>query len=399
MRKTKKKKSMAALIFIFNVMAFSIPLFSQDLKGTTPIEPPTEHNPTFLYKKSYALLIGIWDYMKGWERLSPENIENDLETVAKALKAHNFITKKVVNPTYKEIIEELNQFKNNYGLDKNNRLLFYFSGHGMSRHNHEIGYIVPKDAPFPDTWGNKREFLKRAVSMEYFVTLAKELESRHGLFIFDSCFSGTIFRTGRGGSLQAILEKKELPVRLFISSGKANQRVPEQSLFTRAFVEGIKGQADLIKDGFITGRELFEYIKTKVEFNRPDQNPQMGTVKVPGYDDEGEYIFFVNEPHAAHETSKKRKTGSKASGNETQKQKDEVNLLIRVYPYADVYINGKKLGEIPPQVIEKIREDTTYIIKLIKDQKTYIGEFVIEKGYVHWIKKIHGINVNLNVEK
>jgi len=379
---------MAALVLIFAFITWSASLSSQDLKGTIPIED----NPISLYEKSYALLIGIWDYMKGWERLSPDNIENDLETVAKALKAHNFITKTVLNPTYNEIIEELSQFRNNYGLEKNNRLLFYFSGHGMSRHNNEIGYIVPKDAPFPDTWRNKREFLTRAVSMEYFITLAKEIESKHVLFIFDSCFSGTIFRARRGPPSQPTSVIMELPVRLCITAGRARQRVPEKSVFTPAFVMGISGKAELTRDGVITGGELFEYIRTEVLASGSNQDPQMGTIKVPGCEDEGEFVFFLNKLPQFHKNTGKTKPA--------QKQPEYVNLLIRVYPYADVYINGAKLGEIPPQrVIEKIREHSIYTIKLISDENEFTGKFVIENGQIRWIKPISGITVKLKVEK
>jgi hypothetical protein len=386
--KRRKKSKIIALIPIFAFITCSASLSSQDLRGTIPIQD----NPVFPYEKSYALLIGIWDYMKGWETLSPESIEKDLEMVAKALKTHNFITKTVKNPTCNEIIEELNQFKNSYGLEKNNRLLFYFSGHGMSRHNNEIGYIVPKDAPFPGPGKNEKKFLKRAISMGHFITLAKEIESKHVLFIFDSCFSGTIFRARRGPPSTLTSEIIELPIRLCITAGKAHQQVPEQSVFTPAFVRGINGYADLYKDGRITGGELFEYIKSEVLLSGSNQDPQMGTIKVPGCKDEGEFVFILNKPHQPHKNSGKRKPD--------QKQPEYVNLLIQVYPYADVYINGKKLGEIPPQrVKEKIREHSIYTIKLISDEKEYTGEFVIENRQIRWITPISEITVKLKVEK
>jgi len=386
--KRRKKGKIIALIPIFAFIACSTPPSSQDLKGTIPIEDDN----TISYEKSYALLIGIWDYMKGWESLSPESIEHDLETVAIALKAHNFITKTVINPTGNEMVEELNQFKNNYGLEKNNRLLFYFSGHGMSRHHNAMGYIVPKDAPFPDTPKNDKEFVRQAVSMERFIALAKEIESKHVLFIFDSCFSGTIFRARRGAPPQATLEKMELPIRLCITAGKAQQQVPEQSVFTPAFVRGINGDADFTGDGVITGEELFLYIKDEVSASGYDQAPQMGTIKVPGCEDEGEFAFILNKSHQPHKNPGKIKSD--------QKPPVYVNLLIRVSPYADVYINGEKLGEIPPQRIkEKIREYSINTIKLIKDEKEYTGKFVIENGQIRWIKPISGITVKLKVEK
>ncbi|MGD2087489.1 MAG: caspase family protein [Candidatus Aminicenantes bacterium] len=388
MSKRRKKGKIIALLPIFAFIACSNSPSSQDLKGTIPIR----EDYVFHYEKSYALLIGVWDYMKGWGSLSPENIENDLETVAKALNKHDFFTRTVINPTYDEIIEELNQFKNNYGLEKNNRLLFYFSGHGQGRHNNEIGYIVPKDAPFPDTRKNEKEFLKRAVSMEDFITLAKEIESKHVLFIFDSCFSGTIFRARRGPPSQSNPETRDLPVRLCITAGRAQQQVPGKSVFTPAFVRGINGEADFTGNGEITGGELFEYIKNEVSESRSNQVPQMGTIKVPGCEDEGDFLFILNQSRQSHKNPGKTTTD--------QKPPEYVNLLIRIYPYADVYINGEKLGEIPPQkVIEKIREHSIYTIKLISDDKEYNGKFVIKNGQIRWIKPIFEITVKLEVKR
>jgi hypothetical protein len=118
----------------------------------------------------------------------------------------------------------------------------------------------------------------------------------------------------------------------------------------------------------------------------------MGTIKVPGCKDEGEFVFILNNPQQPHKNLGKRKPD--------QKQPEYVNLLIRVYPYADVYINGEKLGEIPPQrVKEKIRQHSIYSIKLISDGKEYTGEFVIKNEQIRWIKPIYEITVKLKVEK
>ena len=43
-------------------------------------------------------------------------------------------------------------FIRRYGLARNNRLLFYFAGHGATleqAYGGEMGYIVPTDAPLP----------------------------------------------------------------------------------------------------------------------------------------------------------------------------------------------------------------------------------------------------------
>jgi hypothetical protein len=463
MRSEKIKKmliSIFVLMLIHKSPFFIVP--SQYSKGTIRIDVTTEKGKrVILYEKSYALLIGIWDYKNGWPRLQPGNIEKDIKTVDGALKKHSFITRKVLNPTYQELIKEINQFKNKYGLEPNNRLVFYFSGHGMSRHKNEIGYIVPKDTPFPDTPENEKEFLKRSVSMEQFKTLAKEIESKHVLFLFDSCFAGAIFQSFRGDTPGTIKEDMSLPVRLCITAGRANQKVPEKSVFTPAFVRGINGDADKGDgDGYITGNELFLYIKSEVESKKKSspQNPQRGWIKVPGKQNKGDIVFILEKRIDSREIFKKRREGKKnefkALVHEAERQEkkvgvylknreiaeiyreilkkydkylddfkqdkelsliikevekkvgyydnqpDFVNILIRVHPYGHVYINDDDLGEVPPQAVkEKIQEDKKYLIRLVKDKETYVGEFVVEKGQIKWIKKTHGPTVTIMVKE
>ncbi|WP_069472482.1 caspase family protein [Candidatus Marithrix sp. Canyon 246] len=77
-----------------------------------------------------------------------------------------------------------------YALDENNRLLFFYSGHGYSRLNGSKGYIVPVDAPNPNF--DDKGFVRKAIAMNKIVAWAEDIESKHALFLFDSCFSGTV---------------------------------------------------------------------------------------------------------------------------------------------------------------------------------------------------------------
>ena len=53
------------------------------------------------------------------------------------------------------------------------------------------------------------------------------------------------------------------PVRQFITSGSADQEVPDNSIFRRAFVDALAGSADFDKDGYLTGSELGTYIQKR----------------------------------------------------------------------------------------------------------------------------------------
>jgi caspase domain-containing protein len=92
-----------------------------------------------LYEKSHALLIGVSDYKAGWPDL--ETIPGELAKVESILKSQGFNVVKVMDPDSKGLKRSFEDFINNYGYNKNDRLLFYFSGHGYSRKAGKKGYL------------------------------------------------------------------------------------------------------------------------------------------------------------------------------------------------------------------------------------------------------------------
>jgi hypothetical protein len=117
-----------------------------------------------------------------------------------------------------------------------------------------------KDAPLNPA---EAGFDLSLVSMDELNARAIRIGARHVMFIFDSCFAGTIFSRSTGNSSGGkapplIMEKAALPVRQFITSGTAMQEVPDRSdfrlLLERAFDDRA---ADFYpRDGYVTGEEL-----------------------------------------------------------------------------------------------------------------------------------------------
>jgi hypothetical protein len=243
-----------------------------------------------LYEKSYALVIGVSKYTKGWQAL--ESIPKEIDEVEVALKKHGFKVKKVLNPSYENLKRAFDDFINEYGFNPSNRLLFFFSGHGYTRKRGKKGYIVPSDAPNPVY--NERGFVQKSVEMEQVITWARRIEAKHALFLFDSCFSGLIFKAKDTPVPRHISYLTANDVRQFISAGSAGQKVPAKSVFTPSFIRGINGEADLDKDGYITGTELGLYLQKKVLSYRKGQTPQYGKIRDPDYD-EGDFVFLSNK--------------------------------------------------------------------------------------------------------
>ncbi|HEX8556816.1 MAG TPA: SUMF1/EgtB/PvdO family nonheme iron enzyme [Pyrinomonadaceae bacterium] len=248
-----------------------------------------------LYERSYALVIGVSEYTRGWPKLP--GVRRDVEEVARALERHGFLVTKVENPDSAQLEKSFKEFIEAYGLGVENRLLFYFAGHGHTirqSYGEEMGYIVPADAPLPAR--DPAGFMSRAMDMQQMELYARRVQSKHALFVFDSCFSGALFALSRAVP-DAISYKTARPVRQFITSGSADEQVPDQSIFRRQFVEALGGEADLNGDGYITGAELGEHLQDKViNYSRNAQHPQYGKLRNPNLD-KGDFVFAL--PRAA----------------------------------------------------------------------------------------------------
>jgi hypothetical protein len=252
--------------------------------GTT--KPASDSEP---YAGSYALLIGVGYKTAAWPSLP--SIPGEMRALRAALEGGGFlVTTPTGEMTGQRIRQEISEFITKFGLAPRNRLLIFFAGHGHTRSfaDRERGYLVPTDAPDPEK--DLSAFLFSAVSMDEVQMWAKMIESRHALFVFDSCFSGSIFRT-RGAPVPKYLSQQlALPVREFLTAGSANETVPAVSVFAPLFARGVKGEADSDCDGFVTATELYMWIARTISTYDVRQTPQFGKIRDPQLD-QGEFLF------------------------------------------------------------------------------------------------------------
>ncbi|MCI0490072.1 MAG: SUMF1/EgtB/PvdO family nonheme iron enzyme [Blastocatellia bacterium] len=258
-----------------------------------------DNHETSSYAESHALIIGVSKYTLGWSELP--DVVNDVKEVRKILLTHGFSVETLLDPTNRDLVDKIKAFISDFGQNYNSRLLIYFSGHGHTLQTsdntqRELGYIIQSDTPLarPDDPG---PFKKYAISMEELISYSAQIESKHVLFIFDSCFSGSVFNVRSGKSHEsipeAIIDKLSEPVRQFITAGNEKQKVPATSKFRRVFVNALKGDADTNRDGYITGTELGEYLHEQVSTNtNRQQTPQHGKILDPTFN-RGDFVFEV----------------------------------------------------------------------------------------------------------
>lgn len=263
--------------------------------GTVVVKDPTVPEQQNIYASSHALIIGVSNYTAGWRPLP--GVEDDLTAVQAALEEHGFHVVVKKNTTRDQLIRALDDFVAAYGRKFDHRLLVYFAGHGHTMeliYGAKVGYIVPSDAPLP--LENREGFLDKAIDMQTIENVARRIEAKHVLFVFDSCFAGTIFSASRGKP-ESISYTTSYQVRQFITSGRANEQVPDESIFRQQFVDALGGNgADLIKDGYLTGTELGEFLFDRVsKYSRGSQHPQHGKIHFPNLD-KGDFVFVLPKP-------------------------------------------------------------------------------------------------------
>ncbi len=284
------------LLFLLLPVAPALPETNQtDTRGHKEFSVRDKNGKKiWLYKESHALVVGISDYRKGWPDIP--GIKNDIRAVSETLKDQGFHVKVVENPNQRELEDAFRNFILTHGLKPENRLLFYFAGHGYTHKpsyavkdpDEWMGYIVSRDAPDPrqDLPG----FFRHALSMQNMEELALKIESKHAIFVFDSCFSGSVFAFSRAIP-RDIRERTSKPVRQFITAGNADQQIPDISIFRRQFVTALTGEGDKNKDGYLTGTELGMYLEeTVTNLTRGSQTPQYGKIRHRRLN-KGDFVF------------------------------------------------------------------------------------------------------------
>lgn len=262
---------------------------------------------SFSYKESHALVVGIGDYTGGWPLLP--GVKRDVREVTQALEKNGFHVVVKENLDHANLEKTFRDFILQYGLAPENRLLLYFAGHGYTLKNtyapddptQWTGVIVARDAPLP-TKEITSEFRAKTLPIDRFTSMARDIQSRHALFIFDSCFSGargfSLFVPSPDDLVQGVTAKTGEYVRQFISSGSADQQVPDVSAFRKYFILALEGEADRNHDGFVAGSELGIFLQEKVmgETER-QQTPQFGKIHDSRLN-KGEFLFPLTAPTA-----------------------------------------------------------------------------------------------------
>lgn len=330
--------------------------------------------PVKLYEKSYALIIGesMYRYPSSWKPL--DGVRTDVPIVEKLLRESGFDEVVVKQDlTRIELDAAIRSFIAKYGLVRENRLLIYYAGHGYTETTADgvkLGYIIPIDTPSPR---QAEQFYQTALSMNDIESYAISIRAKHALFIFDSCFSGSILRKTRGIPPTNITMKATQPIRYYITSGSEDQEVPDISIFRREFEAGLRGEADLNRDGYVTGTELGSFLEEKVtNYSKGAQTPLSGRI-ANGNLDKGDFIFEViggvrkpDDPKNPNDPNSGERAAWEQIARSTNKA--DFELFIRTFP------NGIFISEARSRY-EQVWWDSIKDSRNRADFQTFLGTF------------------------
>lgn len=219
--------------------------------------------------KSVAFIVGISEY-RNWDNL---RTTNDVVRVRDfLLEEAGFdvvyeLTERHATP--QRVRELMSDFFPRF-LDRNDRFLFYWSGHGHTvedRSGGLTGYL-------PTSKASKNE-ISKMISMNNIRDWDRFLTAKQVLYLIDSCFSGYAGASPKSDPfVDMTIEQLSQSSRHLITAGTRGEEaiVADRfggSVFTAAVLDGIRGAADTAsesydRDGIVSLSELIHFVQKRV---------------------------------------------------------------------------------------------------------------------------------------
>lgn len=230
--------------------------------------PPAEAQsgkPEGLYYKSWAIIIGIENYI-----VAPPipGAINDARKVAEAFRRLGF--DEVIEFYDKDAnLRRLHQLLNDMlprKVGRMDRLVIFYAGHaGFMRDpdGQDLGYLVPFDAQVSNA--------TKSITVEHLKEFTRRSASKHTLLILDAPVFGWEITAPPELSLEgrvapeSDMDRRAVQVISAAGKGEAAVRVEKSSRFVETLLIGLSGAADLDGNGWLMASELGTYLVQQVE--------------------------------------------------------------------------------------------------------------------------------------
>ncbi|AVH63881.1 nSTAND1 domain-containing NTPase [Nostoc sp. 'Peltigera membranacea cyanobiont' N6] len=287
----------------------------------------SKHN----FHRNFAIIIGINNYQNSIRELITavpdalklaEIIQKQHENLKPQYQAQNkyevqlILNQRASLSQLKQLIADFHQGQilldsGKVTVTKDDRLLFYFAGHGIALgalENQEgpVGYLIPQDAGDSSTY----------LPMQELHDALNALPCRHMLAILDCCFAGAFrwaclnreivpkfkvykerydrFISDRAWQVITSASDDQKALDSLGTRGIVTDGNEEHSPFAKALFDALLGKgADLNQDGIITATEIYSHLRDQVEIltetHYQRQTPSLCPLRKH---DKGEFIFL-----------------------------------------------------------------------------------------------------------
>ncbi len=223
------------------------------------------------YRQRHALIIGIDEYADpGFPRLF--HAAADAKSVAKVLiedldfdrdHVRLLLNRDATRDAVHEALQDWACDKTRVGDD--DLLVLFFAGHGLTREvdGKSRGMLVPSDGRMSS---ESEAVWSSLLPMSELEQTSECIPAKHALFVLDCCFGGLAITRGPALVLAGMRNR----ARQIVTAGNAEQPVLDSgsnghSVFTAAFLEALRGDADLDGDDAVSFGELYNFVGRRVE--------------------------------------------------------------------------------------------------------------------------------------
>ncbi len=365
--------------------------------------------PEGLYYKSWAVVIGIEDYL-----LAPKMPGAVAQAKAMAQSLRDLGFEQIIELYNKDASAKQLQYVLNDALPRKlgrgDRLVLYFAGQAgqtTDLNGSPLGYLVPWDSPPTG--------VSKAVTLDQLKEFGRRVMAKHILLLLDTGVSGWDVTPAQQLSLEGRAapetetDKRVLQVFSSAQYGEAIGFGEGQGAFVSAVTEGLKGGADLNKNGWLMASELAQFVTERVTASsKGTQHPQFA--RLDGDGDtvlvEGKTSDYVtaSEPRTPEEKQRVARTHYEQAFALLQSQQspadalERLNKAIALDPaFGDAYVLKSFVAlEVQPNLPEALaaaqlavkhapaNPDSHYTLGLVREKQGQHAE--AERAFLEAVK-------------
>ncbi|HTQ09183.1 MAG TPA: caspase family protein, partial [Fimbriimonadaceae bacterium] len=264
--------------------------------------------PAPLYTHSYALIIGIDDYRNLPANDHLQDAVSDAKSVAEMLAKNYYFDVQTVPSLYDgqaslaNIKAALQKLTNSQVVKPDDRVLIYFSGHGVAIPTSagSMAFLIPADAPATilTSQDDVKAFEDSCLSEPQFESYLDQIPAKHVAVIADACFSGQLALGPpssppvSNATAPSLLQLRAHEVLAACGSGQRAWEWDNHGIFTRELLDSLASheQSDQPFSLMNLWCEIQPEVMTAVDKHTDGKEKQ-----VPQYnrlDSEGQFLLY-----------------------------------------------------------------------------------------------------------